>query len=329
MTPFGFGVLVALAASSSASAAPPEIYREVASVHWAVRDLQRVKAAWAQLGFPSRDLGEVTVASSYRGRSGSARVRAARARFGDVDVVWIQPLDGANAFSEHLARHGEGVVSLNYRVSSAEALGRELARLSSLGVGVLQKAEVPVAGGLLTLVYMDTAPRGRYVLGLVHGPTPAASAQPAGTPVPVKLAQYAFVVSSLQEVSDYWARLGFPPMEVTHPLLTELRYRGAPGRFDQKLGWHRHGTIAWEWIEPVQGPTVYRDFQKAHGEGFHHFAFDLRDIDAAAAGWEALGAKVVQSGAWGEKGKPGSGRFAYLDTDAIGGVMVELLWSFR
>jgi hypothetical protein len=31
----------------------------------------------------------------------------------------------------------------------------------------------------------------------------------------------------------------------------------------------------------------------------------------------------------GEKGKPGSGRFAYAATDAFGGVTTEFLWSFR
>jgi hypothetical protein len=53
------------------------------------------------------------------------------------------------------------------------------------------------------------------------------------------------------------------------------------------------------------------------------------DIDAAARAWEAVGVKVVQSGAWGEKGKPGSGRFAYVDTSTVGGVTVELLWNQR
>jgi len=34
------------------------------------------------------------------------------------------------------------------------------------------------------------------------------------------------------------------------------------------------------------------------------------------------------SGGWGERGKPGSGRFAYMDAHSLGGVDVELLWSF-
>ena len=41
------------------------------------------------------------------------------------------------------------------------------------------------------------------------------------------------------------------------------------------------------------------------------------------------GYKVAQSGGWGEAGKPGSGRFTYIDTDSIGGVLIELLWNYR
>jgi catechol 2,3-dioxygenase-like lactoylglutathione lyase family enzyme len=333
---FGMIALGLAASASLAAAETPELYRQVASVHWVVRDLEATKAAWSRLGFRAvQDLGEMTVAGSFRGQSGTARLRVATTRLAGLDVVWLQPVEGQNALTEFLVRHGEGVFSLNYRAAGEDALGAEVSRLSALGVGVLQRAQVASGAGALTVVHMDTEPQGKYVLGLVHGAPPGAAdpaeaaTSAAGPPFPAKLSQYALVVESLQPVSDYWARLGFPAMDVTHPALSELRYHGEPGRFDQKLGWHRHGAVTWEWIEPLQGPTVYRDFLKAHGEGLHHVAFDVPDIDAAARAWEAVGVPIVQSGAWGEKGKPGSGRFAYADTSAVGGVTVELLWNQR
>jgi hypothetical protein len=221
------------------------------------------------------------------------------------------------------------VVSVNYAAPSQEALEAEVRRLGSLGVPVLQRAEVVTPAGRLTVVHMDTAAEGKYVLGLVHGEAPRPTVEAPPAPFPAKLSQYALVVKSLEKVSAYWQRLGFPAMEITHGPLTDLVYRGEPGRFDQRLGWHRHGTVTWEWIEPLAGPTVYEDFLKEHGEGFHHFALDVPDIDAASAAWEARGAKIVQSGGWGEKGKPGSGRFAYAATDAFGGVTTEFLWNLR
>jgi 4-hydroxyphenylpyruvate dioxygenase-like putative hemolysin len=144
-----------------------------------------------------------------------------------------------------------------------------------------------------------------------------------------KVASVHWVVKDLERVKAGWGKLGFPAMEVTHPRLSDLVHRGQAGRFDRKLGWHRHGTVTWEWIESLAGPTVYEEFLNDHGEGFHHLGFDVPDIDAAIVSWAALGVPVVQSGAWGEKGKPGSGRFAYAATDAFGGVTSEFHWNLR
>jgi methylmalonyl-CoA/ethylmalonyl-CoA epimerase len=305
----------------------PEMYRRVASVHWVVKDLDAVKSGWGRLGFPAVDLGETAASGTFRGQAGPARMRMARARLAGADVVWIQPVEGETAFSDHLARRGEGVVSVNYAAPSLEALEAEVKRLGGLGVAVLQRGEVVTSSGRIVVVHMDTAAEGKYVLGLVHGEAPPAAAPAAEGGLPLKLSQYALVVKSLEKVSAYWERLGFPRMDVTHPALSDLIHRGKPGTFDQRLGWHRQGTVTWEWIEPLAGPTVYDEHLLAHGEGFHHLAFDVPDMDAAIRAWEALGVPTVQSGAWGEKGKPGSGRFAYAATDAFGGVATEFLWN--
>ncbi|HXK12589.1 MAG TPA: VOC family protein [Vicinamibacteria bacterium] len=321
--------VVALGLALPVRAEVPEIYRRVASVHWVVKDLDRVKAGWGKLGFPSRDLGEMTVAGSFRGRRGASRFRVAQAWLAGANVVWIQPIEGESALREHLDRHGDGVFSVNYAAASRDALDAEVARLGGLGVPVLQRADVVTPGDRLTVVHMDTAANGKYVVGLLQGDAPRPPAEPPSPALPLKLSQYALVVRSLDAVSAYWERLGFPAMQITHDPLHDLRHRGQPGRFDQRLGWHRHGTVTWEWIEPLAGPTVYEEHLKEHGESLHHLAFDVPDIDAACAAWEALGVPIVQSGAWGQEGKPGSGRFAYAATDAFGGVTTEFLWSRR
>jgi len=322
-------VVLLFAAAAPSRAELPDFYRKVAGVHWVVSDLERVKAGWAKLGFPAQDLGEISASGSYLGQYGSARFRVAQARLAGAEVLWIQPIDSENAFGDHLARHGDGVFSINHAAPSREALNAEVARLGSLGVGVRQRGELATPAGRITIVHMDTAAEGKYVLGLVHDETPQPASEAPPTAVPLKLSQYALVVRSLETVSAYWEKLGFPRMEITHGPLSDLVHRGQPGKFDQRLGWHRHGTVTWEWIEPLAGPTVYEEFLKEHGEGFHHFAFDVPDIDAAQAFFAANGAAPVQSGAWGEKGKPGSGRFAYSATDAFGGVTTEFLWNLR
>lgn len=110
MRPLVAGLLLVVAAAPT-RVELPDLYRKVASAHWVVKDLDRVKAGWGKLGFPARDLGEMTVAGSFRGRAGSSRFRVAQARLAGADVVWLQPVEGESAFSEHLARHGEGVTT--------------------------------------------------------------------------------------------------------------------------------------------------------------------------------------------------------------------------
>jgi hypothetical protein len=106
-------------------------------------------------------------------------------------------------------------------------------------------------------------------------------------------------------------------------------YRGKPGQFDMRLGWQRHGKVTYEWIQPLRGPSAYHDHFEQHGEGFHHIAFNVDDMDAAIKDWAGYGFPFVMGGAWGEKGKAGSGRFAYHDLDKCCGAEIELLWNYK
>jgi catechol 2,3-dioxygenase-like lactoylglutathione lyase family enzyme len=319
---------LAFCLASPALAETPAVYGEVTSLNWVVRDIDQVKAGWTKLGYPAvQDFGEVAFPVRYQGEPHTAVMRVAQAIFDGLSVFWLQPVSGKSAWADFLEEHGEGVMSVNYAAASGAALDAEVARLEGLGIAVLQTMSVDGGQGPLRVVHMDTAGGGKYVLGLTHGSVAPPPGPLPPAPFGAKLSQHAVVVKDLKAVSAYWETLGLPVMDVTHPTLTDLQYRGQPGQFDQKLGWHRHGTITWEWIEPLAGPTVYQDFLDAHGEGYHHLGFDVSDIDEVGEAWTALGHPIVQSGGWGEKGKPDSGRFAYADTTGIGGLTIELLWN--
>ncbi|MGE5644592.1 MAG: VOC family protein [Acidobacteriota bacterium] len=311
-------LLPALVACAWAQA--PDFYKSVDSVTWVVQDLTPVAAAWQKLGAVVEDYGVTEHEAEFRGRAVKVKLHAAAARLGTLNVRWVQPIGGENAYTEFLAKHGDGVMSLMHRAPDTKALDDEIARMRAAGAGVLQRG----TAGPVTYVHFDTEREGKYSLGLITG----ADSEPPTASEPV-VSQYAFVVRDLRAVSAYWHKLGFPEMSFTHPPLTNLVYHGRAGHFDQQLGWQRHGKVVYEWIQPLKGPTVYRDQIKAHGEGFHHIAFDVPDMQKAVAQWSAPGYEVVQSGEWGEKNKPGWGRFTYIATDVAGGVTVELLWNYR
>jgi len=317
---------VVLAAGLPQAQSLPDMYKSVHVAVWVVRDLDKTIAGWKTLGFTDiSTVRNVTADVTYRGKPATCIVKMAEGHLGDVAVQWIQPVQGTNAYSDFLARHGAGMFSLVHQVSTVEALQAEIERMRGLGVGTLQTETLTADPGTSIRTYLDTEPQGKYTLGLSYSPHVDRGAAAPDR----KVVQFAFTVHQLEPVLDFWSRLGFTERSVTHPPLWDLRYHDQPGQFDAVLGWQRHGRVVYEWIAPLKGPTVYSDHMETHGEGFHHIAFDVADLDKEVARWNALGFPFIQGGAWGEKGKPGWGRFAYQDTDAIAGAAVELLWNYR
>lgn len=83
------------------------------------------------------------------------------------------------------------------------------------------------------------------------------------------------------------------------------------------------GTVTYELIQPLDGPSSYTEFLDAHGDGFHHVGFVVDDIDAAIAQMEAKGYSIVQSGRG--FGTQGDGHYVYFETDAAIGYLVEAI----
>ncbi len=132
------------------------------------------------------------------------------------------------------------------------------------------------------------------------------------------------VVKDINKAMDYFSKLDVGPFPV---------FLGGPGMsfggktvhgkqvdydMDLRLAKSNYGGIGLELIQPLKGETVYTEFLAKKGEGLHHLAFGVEDFDGEVADMKARGFKVVQTGAM-----PNS-RWAYFDTDAVGGMLTEL-----
>jgi hypothetical protein len=317
----------------SAAAQLPEFYKRVDRIVWIVEDSDRAVTGLTKLGFVDfRSNGEVSADVEYRGKPTQAQFAWTVGRIGDVVVDLIEPVSDVSAFHAFGKQHGAGVMALLHRTPTRGAFDAEIRRMRSLGVEVLQSGGLPPDSGDGRYVLFDTEEEGKYILGLIYagaGEYSGDMAPPPATAKTANVSQYAFVVRELEAVSQYWSKLGFPEMTVTHPATSELMYRGRPGSFDMQLGWQRHGRVPYEWILSTRAPNVYEDHLDKHGEGFHHLAFNVEQMDAEMARWTRAGFPVSQAGAWGDKGQPGSGRFAYQDLHDLGGIDIELLWNFK
>lgn len=306
-------------AAPAASAELPDFYKSVDRIFWVVDDIDRTVAGWQKLGI-------IEIGAKPQAGEG---VRWTVARLGNVVVDFIQPLDDKSVFARYRRKHGQGVMALIHRTPAGTAMEQEVARMKKTGVATLASGNLGEVG---RYTLFDTAEEGKYVLGLIYGPEGAPGGlhgAPEAGPNAKKVSQYAFVAHDLDKVSKYWARLGFPEMSFTHPALWDLRYHGQPGQFDAILGWQRHGNVVYEWIQPTAGPTTYMDHMAKHGEGLHHIAFNVTDIEQEKSEWSKAGFPTTQSGAWGERDQAGYGRFAYQDIHAISGAEIELLWNYR
>jgi glyoxalase/bleomycin resistance protein/dioxygenase superfamily protein len=70
-----------------------------------------------------------------------------------------------------------------------------------------------------------------------------------------------------------------------------------------------------ELVQPLDGPSIYKEWLEEHGEGVQHIACMMHsqaDSDAFKAEWEARGAKVLMGGRIGE-----TIEFYYLDTEPM------------
>lgn len=78
-----------------------------------------------------------------------------------------------------------------------------------------------------------------------------------------------------------------------------------------------------ELIEPLSGPTIYDEWITRRGYGLHHLGFWVRQLDDAITQMALAGFPLLQAG-WGT-GADGTGGFAYFDTEAIYGYILEAI----
>jgi len=139
--------------------------------------------------------------------------------------------------------------------------------------------------------------------------------------------QVALVVESVDKaVEEYWNTLGVGPWAIftfSKPVLKHAIYRGEEVDYSHRVAFGQMGGLRIELIETIQGPTIYEDFARENGYGMHHIGVLVDDMEAAQAEAKAAGFQVIQEG-YGF-GISGDGHYAYLDTDKVMGMVVELI----
>jgi hypothetical protein len=137
------------------------------------------------------------------------------------------------------------------------------------------------------------------------------------------IVQNAFVVCNIESAVDHWSRkVGVGPFYLLeHIAFGRVYFRGAPLNIDLSVAIAQWGEIQIELIQQHDAsPSIYTEFAARHGEGLQHVGVLTASLDEHLERVKSLGIEPVQWGA-----TANGMRFAYLNTDAQPGGMIELI----
>ena len=134
--------------------------------------------------------------------------------------------------------------------------------------------------------------------------------------------QLAYHVPDIFEAAARWAaERGAGPFYLNERIPVERAlYRGRPAAFDHSSAYGQLGDVMIELVQQNNdGPSAIREMFAPHEQGLHHCAAIVPSFEEELARYEALG-HAVANRFW----LPGGMQFAFIDTVAVYGHMVEV-----
>jgi len=136
----------------------------------------------------------------------------------------------------------------------------------------------------------------------------------------------AVVVWDMDKAVEYYQSLGIatfkPEFVLDSSTYTDYKVYGkTPNTIDKtRMRFAQIGPFQLELVQPVEGEPIYREFLKSKGEGVHHIAYTVDDLDEETAKLVEKGISVItrvtlQTGT----------SFAYMDVRKVGNVIIELI----
>jgi catechol 2,3-dioxygenase-like lactoylglutathione lyase family enzyme len=138
-----------------------------------------------------------------------------------------------------------------------------------------------------------------------------------------RVMQIGIVVRDIEKTAAAWSRiLGLPMPEIrtTDPVdKAQTEYEGEPTPARARLAFFHMGQVDIELIEPIDGPSTWKDQLDAGGDSLHHIAFVVDGMGERLAHLAEHDIPLVQ------RGEYTGGRYAYVDATRQLGTVLELL----
>lgn len=141
------------------------------------------------------------------------------------------------------------------------------------------------------------------------------------------IAQICILVPDLDKaMRNFYERFGVGPWSVytyAKPFVKNMTRNGKPCDYSSRIGLANIGNMRIELIQPLEGDTVYTDYIKKHGYGVQHLGILTENMaDSLRLAGEAGIAMTMDGSGF---GLDGDGHYAYLDTEDLVGITLELI----
>ena len=143
-----------------------------------------------------------------------------------------------------------------------------------------------------------------------------------------EMMQVGIIVKDVEKSARHWAAfLGneeIPEIIVaTGSELNPTEFEGRPTDATARLAFFQLDNITIELIEPVGGPSTWREFLDTRGEGIHHIAFNIKGMRGYIENFEDHGIPMIQHGGW------DTGEYSYMDGTNSLSLIIELLENYN
>src|SRR5580704_8056283 len=153
----------------------PEYYQSINRVTWLSQNIDAILPGWIALGMTDiHKYPNIKAVGIDHGKPATIDTLQVSGRLGNLTVNFLQPTGGqSNSYNDFLEKHKDGIFSVVHEVPTKEAMDKEIQRMASVGVNVLQQVTFEIDHTPMSYIYFDTEPQGKYVLGLVYWPSGA------------------------------------------------------------------------------------------------------------------------------------------------------------
>ena len=138
-------------------------------------------------------------------------------------------------------------------------------------------------------------------------------------------AQVGVVVKNLSQAIAYYSEnFGLGPFQKVSFVPAQHWVKGKPCPIKLNIGMCPWGPLQLELIEPVEGDAPHKWFLEEKGEGLQHLGFIVDNYDEWMAYFKEKGIGVLMNAEADVEGM-GHVRAAYMQSDAVGGILFELI----